>query len=175
MRFQFLIMPAALVASAPAVAEDFLTVREAQALIFPGASFTPADVLLTDAQVQQLLQASGATVYHSKIKTWKVSTGGWFVLDQVQGRDDIITYAIGLDDNGAVVGIEVLVCASGYDNVRDHKWLDLFKSRRSDTAADLPSAIPNVSGATLSATHITAGVRRVLTSYALFFPPKAAN
>lgn len=172
MRFSLLMVPAALIATAPAYADDFMTVPQAQASLFPGATFKPADVNLTPDQVDQLIKISQSVVLRSKIKAWKVSTGGWFILDQVPGRDDIVTYAIGLDDQGAVTGIEVLVCAGDYASVRDHKWLDQFKGKKFETADELLTKIPNVTGASLSATHIISGVKRVVTSYALFLAHK---
>jgi hypothetical protein len=172
MRFSFLMVPAALLATMPAQADEYLTVPQAQAVLFPGASFTPADVNLTADQVDKLIKVSQSIVLRSKIKAWKVSTGGWFILDQVPGRDDIVTYAVGLDDKGAVTGIEILVCAGDYSSVRDRKWLGLFKGKNFETADELLTAIPNMSGASLSATHIMSGVKRVVTSYALFLAHK---
>jgi hypothetical protein len=79
---------------------------------------------------------------------------------------------VGLDDKGAVTGIEILVCAGDYSSVRDQKWLGLFKGKNFETADQLLTAIPNMSGASLSATHIMSGVKRVVTSYALFLAHK---
>lgn len=174
MRFQFLMVPAAIVAIAPAAAADnFLNLAQAQAAIFPGAKFTPADITLSEDEVNQLIKEAHAVVYHSKIKLWKVSTGGWFLIDQVMGRDDIITYAIGLDEHGAVKGIEIMVCNPSYDGVRDQKWLGRFTGKVRATSGELGTEVPVVSGATLSSVNITDGVKRVVTTYALFIAPKA--
>jgi hypothetical protein len=173
MRFQFLMVPALLAASPAAFADEYMTLAQAQQAIFPGASFTSADLTLSGEQVDQLSQRTQVTVFHSKVKAWKVSTGGWFFLDQVLGRDDRITYAIGLDSTGAVKGIEVLVCASGYDGVRSQDWLRQFYGSRSETISDPATEIRNYSGATLSSGHITEGVKRVLTTYALFIARKS--
>src|SRR5690242_4022977 len=107
MRFELLFLPA-IVVSAPAAAEDFLTVPQAQALIFPNATLTPSDFVLSDAQIATLKKETGVPLWRRQIKLWKVSTGGWFFLDQVIGRDDRVTYAVGLDAQGAVKGIEIL-------------------------------------------------------------------
>jgi hypothetical protein len=97
-----------------------------------------------------------------------VSGGGWFFLDQVFGRDDRITYAIGLDANGAVKGLEILVCESGYEGVRSPRWLGQFDGVTQSTAAGLGERIANISGTTLSVNHITEGVRRVLATHSLY-------
>jgi hypothetical protein len=85
MRFQFLMVPALLAASPAAFADEYMTLAQAQQAIFPGASFTSADLTLSGEQVDQLSQRTQVTVFHSKVKAWKVSTGGWFFLDQVLG------------------------------------------------------------------------------------------
>jgi hypothetical protein len=168
MRFQLMLIPPALIAPAMVQAAAFLTVEEAQNAIFPGATFTPADLVLGKAQVEELLRVSRSTVLRSRVKAWKVSGGGWFILDQVFGRDDRITYGIGIDAGGAVKGIEILVCESGYEGVRSPRWLEQFYGVTQATSADLEGRIANISGTTLSVNHITEGVRRVLATHALY-------
>src|ERR1700679_1646317 len=108
MRSQVFLIPAAIFASAPSVGATSLWVEEAQAAIFPGATFTPNFVKLDQEQFNAIIDDSDVNVWSRDIKAWKVSTGGWFILDQVRGRDDWITYAIGIGPNGAVKHIEVL-------------------------------------------------------------------
>ncbi len=174
MRFDFVLIPpaalATMLAAAPAAASNFLTVAQAQALIFPGAKLTPADVVLNDAQVAQLERLSKTTVYRNQVKLWKVSSGGWFFLDQVPGRDDRITYAVGLNSDGSLKAIEVLVCLDDYAQVRGN-WRRNFLGKRY-SRAHLSTVVPNISGATLSATHLTDGVTRILATHALFIAPR---
>ncbi|MSO99205.1 MAG: FMN-binding protein [Rhodospirillaceae bacterium] len=172
MRYQFMMFPAAIVASISAQAEDFLTVDKAQQLIFPGATFTPSDLTLSEAQVDQLIQLTNATVFRSRVKAWKVSTGGWFFLDQVPGRDDRITYAIGLNDDGSVKGIEILVCVASYDGVRQAGWRSQFQGKLHADGPNLANQIANITGTTLSVEHIAEGVKRVLATHALFIANK---
>jgi hypothetical protein len=160
---------AAAIAAAPAQAANYLTVQEAQELIFPGAEFTPADLTLTDEQVDELSRVSGTTVYRNQVKLWKVSTGGWFFLDQVPGRDDRITYAVGLNSDGSVKGVEILVCVAEYDQVRG-SWRQHFHGRRF-SRVHLSKEIPNISGVTMSVAHLTDGITRILATYALFVAP----
>lgn len=168
MRSQLMLIPPALIAPAVVQAAAFLTVEEAQNAIFPGATFTPADLVLDKAQVEELLRVARSPVLRSRVKAWRVSGGGWFFLDQVFGRDDRITYAIGIDASGAVKGLEILVCESGYEGVRSPRWLGQFDGVTQSTAAGLDGRIANSSGTTLSVNHITEGVRRVLATHALY-------
>jgi hypothetical protein len=171
--YRFLLLPPAYVASAlaamPVAATNYLALAEAQQLIFPGAEFTPADLTLTDEQAEQLGRVSGTTVYRNTVKAWKVSTGGWFFLDQVPGRDDRITYALGLNPDGSVKALEVMVCVAEYDQVRGD-WRRHFVGRRF-SRVHLGQEVPNISGSTLSVAHLADGITRLLATHALFIAP----
>jgi hypothetical protein len=173
-RAQFLLCVPAIIASAPVLAEDFLTLQQAQALIFPGAQFTPSDFVLSDDQIAQLLKQTEAPLFRRQVKVWRVSTGGWFFLDQVIGRDDRITYAVGLDRTGAVKGVEILTCLQKYDGIRRPDWLAQFVGKQYSNESDLLNQIATISGSTLSTTHITEGVKRLLATYALFMAQRAS-
>lgn len=164
MRFQFLLLPAALVAAAPAFATYFMITGEAQNILFPGATFTEHFFTLSDIQLESVESLAGSTVRDRHVKAWRVSgtSSGWFLLDQVSGKDDTITYAVALDDTGAVRGIEILECLANYAGVTLPAWRAQF---RGETAGEA-RRIDTISGATLSSQHITDGVRRVLATYA---------
>jgi hypothetical protein len=169
MRHRFLLIPAALIASAPAVAEDYMTLQQAQQRIFPGASFKPADFKMTIAQISQLMKVSGVSPYGYTVKMWRVSTGGWFYLDNVEGRGDRILYGIGINEDGTVKAIEIMVCTGTYSQIRADAWRGQFKNRKHGLF-DI-NHIDNISGTTLSVTHIAEGVKRVLATHALFVAP----
>lgn len=172
--FRFVMVPAAVLTasslSAPAAAATFLSLEEAQQLIFPGARFAPADLALTDEQANVVSRMSGVTVYRNQVKMWKVSGGGWFFLDQVPGRDDRITYALGLNPDGSIKAIEILVCDAGYTQVRG-AWRRNFVGRR-HARVHLSKEIPNISGSTLSVAHISDGVTKLLAIHALYVAPR---
>ena len=163
MRAQFLLIPAALVMAAPAGATIFMSQSQAQTLLFPGAAFTERFVRLNASQAAGITDDARVAVYDYQVKAWRVSgaTSGWFILDQVQGKDDTITYAVALDDEGAVRGIEILECLADYNAVTMPKWRAQFIGQR---AGEL-RYVPTISGSTLSSRHITDGVRRVLVTY----------
>ena len=173
MRWQFLLVPAALVASGPAMAGAYyLTLEEAQNLLFPGATFTEDFRTLTAQQMRDIFDDSRVKVRDPQLKVWRVSNGGWFILDHVLGRDDEVAYAVGLDANGGVTGIEILECWEEFAQVRQPEWLAQFKGRHHDQIA-LEHDIEIASGATLSSHHITEGMIRVLSTYVLVVnPPK---
>ena len=168
MRSQFLLVPAALVASAPCLASTYLSVEQAQKLLFPDATFTPDFVTLDQEQFNAIIKDSDVNVWNRDIKAWRVSTGGWFILDQVRGRDDWITYAIAIDSAGAVKGIEILECLEKYDGITDPQWRGQFAGKRRGTSFD---DIQIITGSTLSSGQIAAGVKRILSTYALVLAP----
>ena len=89
MKFQFLLVPAAIVATAtaPAQARVYMDVAAAQQMLFPGATFEVKHVTLDQFQFNAIIKDSNVNIYSRNVKAWKASTGGWFVLDQVRGKD----------------------------------------------------------------------------------------
>ena len=179
MRWQFLLVPAAVIASAPALAGAYyLTIEQAQNLLFPGATFTPEFRSLSDRQVEDIIGEIEVKVWNRNVKVWRVSTGGWFFIDQVRGKDDWVSYAVGLDANGAVIGIEVLVCWELYNQTRLPKWLAQFRGARHGQfkgtrhgKIEEDSEILTITGTTLSSVHITEGITRILATFALVIAP----
>ena len=171
MRHRFLLLSVAIAATAPAAgvgpaqAKQFLDLPAAQAVAFPDAQFTPHHFTLDRDQVAKVIGDSRAPVINTDVKVWKVSTGGWFFLDQVYGLDDRITYALALDETGAVTRIEILECAEGYEAVRDQEWLSGFYGARYSTSK---FDVESISGSSLSSEHIKGGVKRLLSTHALF-------
>ena len=162
------LVPAALTISVPAHATVYLTVEQAQTLMFPGASFTPVFLTLTKAQVSAIENASDTMVRDSLLRAWRASTGGWFIADEVIGKHDYIPFAVAIDANGAVKSVEILEYREAYGGeVRNPKWLAQFAGKKNGEPLTDGDSIRNISGATLSSKHITDGVRRLLASYAV--------
>jgi hypothetical protein len=169
MKSRFLLFPAyALVVAAPVQATVYLSLEQAQALMFPGATLTPAFVTLSPAQVKAIEQASGVNVLSPNLKAWRASTGGWFIADQVVGKHEFIPFALALDEKGAVKSVEILEYRETYgEQVRNEAWRAQFVGKTAAAPLKLGGDIQNISGATLSSRHITDGVKRLLTTYAL--------
>jgi hypothetical protein len=168
MRSRLLLIPAALFASAPCVAATYMTLEQAQASMFPAATLTPNFVTLDQDQFNAIITDSDVNVWSRNIKAWRVSSGGWFIIDQVRGRDDWITYAIGISPEGAVKHIEILECLDKYDGITIPEWRAQFYGKRHGAKFD---DIQIISGATLSSSQMAAGVKRILSTYALVLNP----
>ena len=167
MRSQRLLIPAAICVAGPATGSTvYLTGEEAQAHLYPGATFTRDFRVLTDREMSLIQDRSRAQLYDRTFRLWKVSTGGWFIVDQVEAVNTTDTYALALDDNGIVIGIEILECMLHYDRVTEAEWRAQFKGKKFGDL-EKKGEITFVSGSTRSAEAITAGVRKVLFTFNL--------
>ncbi len=175
MSHRFFLLPAAAVMiSMPVQATVYLTVEQAQALMFPGATFTADMRTLTKDQIRAIEKDADVNVRNTTLQLWRVSTGGWFIVDEVVGKHDFIPFALALDDSGAVKGIEILEYRESYgDQIRDPAWRKQFDGKQHGAKLKLTSDIQNISGATRSCRHMTDGVKRLLATYALVIAPAA--
>ena len=166
-----LMAPAAMVS--PAYAVQYMTTEAAQKVLFPDASaFVPHPVRLTDAQKGVVEKAAKVRMHFPEQPVWQVMAdgkpAGWFVLDEVYGKHEFITYAVALDASGAVRGVEILDYRETHGGeIRNAKWRAQFNGVRHGAALKLDEDIQNISGATLSCKHIAEGVRRVLAIHAV--------
>lgn len=159
---------AAVVVPVGAHAKVYLSVEQAQHAMFGNTAMTPAPVVLTSDQQDQLRAASSVSLKFDGRRVWKVAGGGWFVVDEVVGKHETITYAVGIDAAGKVKDIEILEYLESYGyEVADASWRQQFVGKGADAPLKLGKDIENIGGATLSSKHITDGVRRVMTMYDL--------
>ena len=164
--FAFIALPVSALIAPSAFAVRYLDVEQAQQAIFPGKSFTAAPVKLTSVQRKAIEQASGVRVLHDEQQVWRVGGGGWFILDEVVGKHEFITYAAGINADGSVKQIEIMDYRETYGGqIREPKWRAQFVGKTSRSTLKLDSDIKNISGATLSCRHITDGVKRLLAFY----------
>jgi Na+-translocating ferredoxin:NAD+ oxidoreductase RnfG subunit len=141
-------IPAAAVVSlaSPAYAVQYLTIAEAQKQAFPSATqFTE-------------LEAG---------RIWKAEAGGHvvghFVFDRVIGKHLFIDYAVALDPSGRVSSVEILQYRESYGGeIRSSSWLAQFVGKTGGSPVEVGKDIRNIAGATLSSSHVTEGVKRVL-------------
>ena len=142
-------------------AETYLTVDQAKVALWQQQAMEYAPVTLTKDQMKSIAKASQTRVSNKKLKAWKVSDGGWFIVDQVVGKHEMIDIAVALTKDGKIKGLEVLQYRETYgDEIRHPKWLAQFLGRGTEEVLKLDKQIKNISGATLSCRHVTDGVNR---------------
>jgi Na+-translocating ferredoxin:NAD+ oxidoreductase RnfG subunit len=170
----FTLLPAAAVALAPASASAtiYLTILAAQQAMFPGARFVEHNLTFTPEQRKAIARTSGVGSFDKVQRVWDVRSGngraGWFIVDRVLGKHEMITYAVALTPDGAVKRIEILEYRETYGGeVRNERWRQQFVGKRFGAPLKLGADIKNISGATLSSRHISDGVRRLLVTWQL--------
>lgn len=147
------------------IAADYLSVDAAQKAIFPQAdSFQEILLPQTAAQLQALMVRAGAQPAHGTIRIWRATRGGVLLghvfLDEVIGRQSLITYAVGIDTEGALRNLEILAYRESHGGeIRNTAWREQFTHRDSLDQLRFGTDIKNISGATLSSEHVTEGVR----------------
>ena len=144
-------LPAAAIVSvaSPAYAIQYLSIEEAQKQAFPSATH------FSEVQAGRI---------------WKAEAGGrvvgFFIFDRVIGKHLFIDYAVALTQGGAVHRVEILQYRESYGGeIRSPSWLAQFVGKTSGSALKINGDIRNIAGATLSSTHVTEGVKRMLAAY----------
>jgi Na+-translocating ferredoxin:NAD+ oxidoreductase RnfG subunit len=144
-------LPEAVIMSiaSPAYAMQYLSIDEAQKQAFPSATH------FSEVQAGRV---------------WKAEAGGkvagFFIFDRVVGKHLYIDYAVALTPSGAVHSVEILQYRESYGGeIRSPSWLAQFVGKTSGSSLKINGDIRNIAGATLSSTHVTEGVKRVLAAY----------
>jgi len=162
-----LLLPVAAIA-APAFAIDYFTAEQAIKQIFPEAQgFKPLLVKLNGAQKDKIKSIAGVKQRWDEQKVWRVEKDGklegWFIVDDVVGKHEFITYGTGITPDGHVVGIEIMSYRETKgDQVRDAGWRKHFAGKTLADPFKLDEDVPNISGATLSSRNVLDGVKRLL-------------
>jgi Na+-translocating ferredoxin:NAD+ oxidoreductase RnfG subunit len=163
-----LLIPAAVVITAPAYAHQYLSVEQAQKALFPTASrFVQMPVLLNEAQRDLIEEKSGVRQRWETQDVWRAELDGkplgWFIVDKVVGKHEFITYAAALSNDGKVLGVEVMIYLETYgDQIREASWRQNLLGKTANDSFKLGKDVPNISGATLSCRNVSNGVKRLL-------------
>jgi hypothetical protein len=162
-------VPVALVCVAcPVHATQYLTIEQAQHALFPTADAFAASPIRLSAELKARLKAIGAGVPRGdEQRAWTASHAGAplgrVFVDDVIGKHELITYAVGIDADGRVVGVEILdYRETRGGEIRDPRWRAQFVGKGRGSSLSLDDDIQNISGATLSCRHVTEGVRRLV-------------
>lgn len=150
-----------------AYAVQYLTVEQAQRAAFPRATSFAA-VTISPDQLQRAAAGDASTPPGWSPKCWEARKGdarvGWLLVDQVIGKTEEITFAVGIDSGGKVRSVEIMAYRESHGGeVRLPLWRRQFVGKEADDPIRLGTDIRNISGATLSCRHVTEGVRRLVT------------
>jgi hypothetical protein len=151
---------------APAHAETYLSVSQAQKLMFPEADrFVSVPPRALQQWQEELTKRVDADVRIRHLKLWEARRGneqlGYFATDASKGRDEFFDYAASFDNNAVIRQVEILKYTEAHgQEVHDHKpWRRQFIGKHADSALQLGADISNISGATLSCRHLAESLR----------------
>jgi Na+-translocating ferredoxin:NAD+ oxidoreductase RnfG subunit len=168
----FLLPVAAAVSSAHAT--DFLSVSAAQSLLFPKASsFVEHPLKFNAQQRDQIKSLAGVSQRTEEQQIWRAERDGqlqgWFIVDDVVGKHEFITYATAVSPDGRVLGLEVMSLRETHGGqIREIAWRKNFFGKTLASPFKLDEDVPSISGATLSSRNVLDGVKRQLVIHKLF-------
>ena len=153
---------------APAYAVEYLSVEQAQAVLFADAKvFEPKIVTLSDQQRDDIKERAGVRQRTPTQQVWRAQRDGemlgWFVVDEVIGKHEFITYATAISPTGSVLGVEIMSYRETHGGqIRDASWRAEFVGKTLADPLRLGKDVPNISGATQSCRNVLDGVKRLL-------------
>ena len=152
---------------ASAFAVDYLSAEQAAQAMFAEADRFEQRELVLDAGQLQALAAAGVA---GRSARWPVRLAwqgkrllGVVVVDAVVGKFELISYAVGIGLDGGVKQVEVLSYRESHGHeIRLPAWRRQFVGKTVAAPLRVGDDIANISGATLSCSHVTDGVRRIV-------------
>lgn len=148
-------------------ATQYLTVEQAQRTMFPeAATFRPANLQLSADQMRKVEQLSGLPARSAHWRVFAALRGdtplGYVILDDVIGKFELISYAVAVNPDASIRQIEILAYRESHGfEIRNAAWRRQFAGKTVRSGLAVGDGIANISGATLSCTHVTDGVRRI--------------
>ncbi len=158
------------VAAMPMVAHAkvYLSVDQVKKIMFGTTDMQHRPMILTKDIQEKMRQASSVTHSFESNRIWKAPNGGWLIVDEVVGKHEMITYALGINPDGSIKQVEILEYRESYGfEVADIAWRQQFVGKKVNAPLKLNQDIQNISGATLSSKHLTDGVKRLMVMYDL--------
>jgi Na+-transporting NADH:ubiquinone oxidoreductase subunit NqrC len=152
---------------AEAFATQYLTVEQAQRAMFPDATaFRDAHVQLSGEQMHQVEKLAGLPARSVNWRVFAAQKGdtllGYVVLDDVIGKFELISYAVAVNSDASIRQVEILTYRESHGfEIKNAAWRKQFAGKTAQSGLSIGEGIANISGATLSCTHVTDGVRRI--------------
>nr|AIA12668.1 FMN-binding domain protein [uncultured bacterium] len=151
-----------------AFAVDYLSAEQAAKLIFPDADRFAVREFSLGVELMRKLEQRGVRARSAR---WSVKVAmrddavvGFVVVDDVIGKFELISYAVGVGTDGAIRQVEILSYRESHGHeIRLPAWRRQFIGKTSNAPLHTGEDIANISGATLSCSHVTEGVKRIVS------------
>jgi hypothetical protein len=153
----------ALVAAAP-----LATLDEAARRAFPDATaFQETLLSASPDDLKAIAAAGGVPPRSATFRALAAIKGdqplGWVVADGVIGKFEVIDYAVAVGVDGHVKSVEILTYRESHGGeIKLPAWRQQFVGKDAAAPLRVGNDIANISGATMSCTHVTDGVRHVV-------------
>ncbi len=162
-----LVAACAVLLAVSAGATVLVSVEEALALAFPGATTERETLFLTDDQMQEASDLSGAELGSALVTRFAAADAegvvrGHAYLDTHRVRTLPETLMIVVGPDGTVGRVEVVVFREPVEYMPREGWYRQYDGETLDDDLSLKGGIRPVTGATLTARATTEAVRRVL-------------
>ena len=135
--------------------------------MFPDASaFRDASLQLSADQMRQVEKLAGVPARSVNWRVFAALKGdaplGYVILDDVIGKFELISYAVAVNPDASIRQVEILTYRESHGfEIRNAAWRKQFTGKSVQSGLSVGEGIANISGATLSCTHVTDGVRRI--------------
>ncbi len=164
----------------PVGATVFLAKDEALALAFPGTDRIEERVfILTDTQKAEAERRARAPL---SSQLWTIHVGwkggevqGYAIIDSHNVRTLPETFMVVIDPKGTLRRVDVLAFHEPPEYLPTARWIEQFPGHGLDDDLKLGAGIQGITGATLSAQAMTAGVRRALALFTVLVQDAAAG
>jgi transcriptional regulator of nitric oxide reductase len=149
----------------------YLTPEEAPAAVFPDADrFERSELEATEdlrTRVRDRLGNVRPTVWERRYPVATAYRGeerlGRSIIVEEIGKHRAITFVVGVDPEGDVVGVAVMAYREAYGGeVRSRRFLAQYRGKSADDALMPGRDVRNLAGATLSARAIGRGVKKAI-------------
>jgi H+/Na+-translocating ferredoxin:NAD+ oxidoreductase subunit G len=140
--------------------------------IFPGSSgdstvtvrLTAHEIEALRSDTHQQWEGDSLTVMYPLSQR----DAGLVVIDNVKGKDQMITYLVAVTADLEVKDLEILAYREPYGGeVRNRSWREQFVGKSAMDQLRPGRDIINITGATISVRAVTAGVRKILATLTL--------
>jgi Na+-translocating ferredoxin:NAD+ oxidoreductase RnfG subunit len=156
----------------------YLTEEEGLRKMIPNADRFDIDpVHLSADQLAQAQQLAGRAFRESDYRFRAGRKGaeivGYATVMEVVGKERPITFLIGIQPNGEIKGVEVLVYRESRGaEVRHPRFMAQFVGKKIDNPLRLGDDVESISGATLSARAAAYAVRKALAIFEIVYKSK---
>lgn len=146
----------------------YLTPEEAAKLMFPDSDHIRKEAITLSPEQKKLIEKRigwnfPETTFEFFIGETKGEIDGWAFIQNTIGKHKPMTYIVGVDPDGEVSNVEILVYReSRGSEVRKKRFNYQYQGKTSSHPIRINRDIINISGATMSVRSMSAGVKRAL-------------